>query len=57
MEDIINTVGSQPTDSDSCIDQNAKDAESSNSNSDLKSTDSFNADAIHACNNLRAVKN
>ena len=55
MEDIINTVGSQSTDSDERIGHNAKDAESSNRYSDLTSTDSFSADAIQASNNLRAV--
>lgn len=55
MEDIINTVGSQSTDSDEHIDHNTEDAENSSSHSDLTINDSFSADAIQACNNLRAV--
>jgi len=67
MDDIINNVGSQSTDSDAIIVHsdtiidNTDDTEGSKSATDLTCNDtsihndSFSADAIQACNNLRAV--
>jgi len=56
MDDIINTVGSQSTDSDAIIVHSDTIIDDTDDTEGSKSaTGSFSADAIQACNNLRAV--